>query len=79
VQRSRAVRSRALVVSVCTILVYYLMLTVAVTAARENTMTPAVAMWLPNGAMLAFGAFVFARAMRDRPLWPRGRAGVRAK
>jgi lipopolysaccharide export system permease protein len=79
VQRSRAVRSRALVVSVCTILVYYLMLTLAVTTARENTMTPAVAMWLPNVAMLVFGAYVFVRAMRDRPLWPRGRAGVRAK
>jgi lipopolysaccharide export system permease protein len=79
VQRSRAVRSRALVVSVCTILVYYLMLTLAVTTARESTMTPAVAMWLPNVAMLAFGAYVFGRAMRDRPLWPRGRAGVRAK
>lgn len=79
VQRSRAVRSRALVVSVCTILVYYLMLTLAVTAARESTMTPAAAMWLPNVAMLVFGAYVFVRAMRDRPLWPRGRAGVRAK
>jgi lipopolysaccharide export LptBFGC system permease protein LptF len=64
---------------VCTILVYYLMLTLAVTAARENTMTPAAAMWLPNVAMLIFGAYVFVRAMRDRPLWPRGRAGVRAK
>jgi len=79
VQRSRAVRSRALVVSVCTILVYYLMLTVAVTAARESRMTPAAAMWMPNVAMLAFGTFVFMRAMRDRPLWPRGRVGVRAK
>jgi lipopolysaccharide export system permease protein len=79
VQRSRAVRSRALVVSVCTILVYYLMLTLAVTAARESTMTTAAAMWLPNVAMLVFGAYLFARAMRDRPLWPRGRAGVRAK
>jgi lipopolysaccharide export system permease protein len=79
VQRSRAVRSRALVVSVCTILVYYLMLTVAVTAAREGRLTPAVAMWLPNVAILAFGAFVFVRAMRDRPLWPRGRVSLRAK
>lgn len=79
VQRSRAVRSRALVVSVCTILVYYLMLTLAVTAARESTMTPATAMWLPNVAMLVFGSYVFVRAMRDRSLWPRGRAGVRAK
>jgi lipopolysaccharide export system permease protein len=79
VQRSRAVRSRALVVSVCTILVYYLMVTLAVTAARESTMTPAVAMWLPNVAMLVFGTHLFVRAMRDRPLWPRGRAGVRAK
>lgn len=79
VQRSRSVRSRALVVSVCAILVYYLMLTLSVSAARESTLTPIVAMWLPNAAMLAFGGFVFSRAMRDRPLWPRGRAGVRAK
>jgi lipopolysaccharide export system permease protein len=79
VQRSRAVRSRALVVSVCTILVYYLMLTSAVTAAREGGLTPEVAMWLPNAAMFGFGVFLFARAMRDRPLWPRGRVGVRAK
>jgi hypothetical protein len=61
--------ARALVVSVCTILVYYLMLTLAITAAR-STMT--AAMWLPNVAMLIFGAYVFVRAMRDRPLWPRG-------
>jgi lipopolysaccharide export system permease protein len=79
VQRARAVRSRALVVSVCTILTYYLLLTLAVTAARENTLTPALAMWLPNAAMSAFGLFVFTRAMRDRPLWPRGRVGVRAE
>ena len=79
VRRSRAVRSRALVVSVCTILVYYLMLTLAVSAARENTMTPATAMWLPNVAMLGFGLFVFLRAMRDRPLWPGKRAGARTK
>lgn len=79
VRRSRAVRSRALVVSVCTILVYYLMLTLAVTAARENTMSPAAAMWLPNVAMLSFGLFVFARAMQDRPLWPGRRVGGRMK
>lgn len=71
VQRSRAVRSRALLVSVTAILVYYLMLTAAVTAAREHTLEPAVAMWLPNLAMAAFGSFIFVRAMRDRPLLPR--------
>ena len=71
VQRSRAVRSRALLVSVTAILVYYLMLTVAVTAARERSLAPAIAMWLPNLAMAAFGTFIFVRAMRDRPLMPR--------
>lgn len=71
VQRSRSVRSRALLVSVTSILVYYLLLTLAVTAAREQTLTPVLAMWLPNVAMAAVGAFVFARAMQDRPLWPR--------
>ena len=70
VQRSRAVRSRAMLVSVTAILVYYLLLTVAVTAARAQTVSPVVAMWLPNVAMALFGTFVFARAMRDRPLWP---------
>jgi lipopolysaccharide export system permease protein len=69
VQRSRAVRSRAMLVSVSAILVYYLLLTVAVTAAREQTLGPVLAMWLPNLAMAAFGSFLFGRAMRDRPLW----------
>jgi len=78
VQRSRAVRSRALLVSVTAILVYYLMLTVAVTAAREHTLEPAVAMWLPNLVMGAFGSFIFVRAMRDRPLLPRPPWSTRA-
>lgn len=71
VQRSRAVRSRALVVSVSAILLYYLMLTAAVTAAREQSVSPTLAMWLPNLALLALGVTMFRRAMADRPLWPR--------
>lgn len=71
VQRSRAVRSRALLVSVVTILVYYLMLTAAVTAAREHTLAPATALWLPNVAIAACGAVMFYRSFRERPLWPR--------
>jgi len=77
VQRSRSVRSRALLVSVTAILVYYLLLTLAVTAARERTLTPVVAMWLPNVALVALGTFIFARAMRDRPLLPRPTFGAK--
>ena len=69
VQRSRAVRSRAMLVSVSAILVYYLLLKVAVTAAREQTLGPVLAMWLPNLAMATFGGVLFTRSMRDRPLW----------
>jgi lipopolysaccharide export system permease protein len=71
VQRSRAVRSRALVVSVGAILLYYLLLTAAITAAREQSMPPSLAMWLPNVAMAAAGIALFRRAAADRPLWPK--------
>ena len=78
VQRSRSVRSRALLVSIVSILVYYFLLTLAVTAARERTLEPVVAMWLPNLAMAALGTFIFSRAMRDRPLLPRPSFGSKA-
>jgi lipopolysaccharide export system permease protein len=71
VQRARGVRSRAIVVSVAAILVYYLMLTAAITVARGQTLSPAVAMWLPNFGIAVAGFVVFLRTARDRPAWQR--------
>lgn len=70
VQRSRAVRSRGLIVSVVIILLYYMLTTGAVTAAREGTIPATLAMWLPNLALAGVGITAFTRALRDKRLVP---------
>jgi lipopolysaccharide export system permease protein len=71
VQRSRAVRSRGLIVSVVIILLYYMLTTGAVTAARQGTIPATLAMWLPNIILGAVGITAFTRALRDKRLFPR--------
>jgi lipopolysaccharide export system permease protein len=70
VQRSRAVRSRGLIVSVVIILLYYVLTTAALTVARQGTIPAVLAMWLPNLTLCAVGVFLFMRASRDKRLFP---------
>ena len=59
--RSRSVYSRGMVVSVVAVLVYYFVVTAAMTAARQGMVPAAAALWLPNVLLAAAGAFAFAR------------------
>ncbi|MFN2376051.1 MAG: LPS export ABC transporter permease LptF [Candidatus Binatia bacterium] len=64
----RGVKSRGLLLSSIVVLVYYLLLTVAVTVARERMLPTPAAMWLPD-LLLAVLAFVlFRRAAAERRL-----------
>lgn len=64
----RGVRSRGMLVSVIVILLYYLLLTAAVTLARQDTVPVALAMWIPNLLLGGLGLWLFARSVLERPL-----------
>ncbi|HYC57912.1 MAG TPA: LPS export ABC transporter permease LptF [Candidatus Binatia bacterium] len=64
----RGVKSRGLVLSVAVVLLYYLLLTAAMTLARQQTAPPWAAMWLPNVVLGLLGAWMFQRAAQERPL-----------
>lgn len=72
----RGVKSRGLLVSTIVVLVYYLMLSGAVTVSREQMLPTAVAMWLPDVLLAAFAVATFRRATTEKPLVisPRRRA-----
>jgi lipopolysaccharide export system permease protein len=73
IARTRTARSRGLVVSISVILIYYLLLTGAVTVAREQRVDAVVAMWMPNAALLVASLYVFIRRARGRSTLPVGR------
>lgn len=64
----RGVKSRGLLLSVIVVLVYYLMLTAAVTVAREQMLPTAVAMWLPDALLAMLAIVLFRRAAAEKPL-----------
>lgn len=64
----RGVRSRALLVSTLVILSYYLLLSTAVTVAREGVLPPVLAMWAPNILLGIVTVVVFRRAAAEKPL-----------
>jgi lipopolysaccharide export system permease protein len=63
----RGVKSRGLVLSTFVVLVYYLMLTGAVTVAREEMLPAGVAMWIPDVLLALFAALLFKRVSSERP------------
>jgi lipopolysaccharide export LptBFGC system permease protein LptF len=63
----RGVKSRGLVLSTMVVLVYYLLLTGAVTVAREEILPVAVAMWIPDLLLAVFAAALFQRVSSERP------------
>jgi len=70
IQRSRAVRARSLAVSAIVILLYYFMLSGAMTLVRRQALDVTVGMWLPNVILTIMGAFMFWRVAHDRRLLP---------
>lgn len=64
----RGVRSRGMVVSVVVVLVYYLLLTGAVTLARQQMVPTALSMWSPNLLLGGLGLWLFLRSATERPL-----------
>jgi lipopolysaccharide export system permease protein len=66
VQRSRAVRSRGVVVGLAVILVYYFLVTGAVTLVHQGLLAPAAALWAPNVALALAGLFAFRNAAASR-------------
>ncbi len=69
IRRSRGGRSRGALASTLIILTYNFSLSGAITLAREGTLEPGVAMWLPNLALAAVSLAIFLRARHDRPLF----------
>lgn len=74
----RGVKSRGLVISTAVVLLYYLMLTGAVTLARQQTVPIALAMWTPNVLLAVVAVTLFRRASAERPLWAIGRVRRRS-
>lgn len=64
----RGVKSRGLLLSTIVVLVYYLMLTGAVTIARERMLPVPVAMWLPDVLLALLALVLFRRAVEEKPL-----------
>lgn len=64
----RGVRSRGMVVSIMVVLIYYLLLTGAVTLARQQIVPTALSIWLPNLLLGGLGLWLFRRSVTERPL-----------
>ena len=65
----RGGRAAGFAVSVGIVLLYYALLATGEARAIEGRMSPALAMWLPNVLLLAFGVFALARVRRDRTVF----------
>ena len=65
----RGGRAAGFAVSVAIVLVYYALIATGEARAIEGRMSPALAMWLPNLLLLAFGLFALGRVRRDRTVF----------
>ncbi|HSB64724.1 MAG TPA: LptF/LptG family permease [Thermoanaerobaculia bacterium] len=65
----RGGRAAGFAVSVAIVLLYYALLATGEARAIEGRMSPALAMWLPNLLLLAFGGFALARVRRDKEVF----------
>ena len=65
----RGGRAAGFAVSVAIVLLYYAFIATGEARAIEGKMSPALAMWLPNILLLAFGIFALARVRRDRTVF----------
>lgn len=69
-QPARSARGRSLGAALGVILLFYGLLTLAVGLARSRALPSAVALALPDAALLAAAAWALARVARDRALFP---------
>jgi LPS export ABC transporter permease LptF/LPS export ABC transporter permease LptG len=65
----RGGRAAGFAVSIAIVLIYYALLATGEARAIEGRMSPALAMWLPNILLLAFGVFALARVRRDHTVF----------
>jgi lipopolysaccharide export system permease protein len=65
----RGGRGSGFAVSLAIILGYYLLFNTGENWAEDGRVSPALAMWLPNVLLAAFGAFLFLRPERERSGW----------
>ncbi|HEX5855630.1 MAG TPA: LptF/LptG family permease, partial [Thermoanaerobaculia bacterium] len=65
----RGGRAAGFAVSVAIVLLYYALLATGEARAIEGRMSPALAMWLPNILLLAFGVFALVRVRRDKAVF----------
>ncbi len=65
----RGGRAAGFAVSVAIVLLYYSLLATGEARAIEGSTSPALAMWLPNLLLLAFGVFALSRVRRDKAVF----------
>ncbi len=65
----RGGRAAGFAVSIAIVLIYYALLATGEARAIEGRMSPALAMWLPNILLFAFGVFALDRVRRDRTVF----------
>lgn len=75
----RGGRAAGFAVSTAVVLGYYFLYASGEAWATEGTMSPLVAMWLPNFLLLALGAVAFRKVRRDRTLFEGRLADVAAE
>ncbi|MEM6797249.1 MAG: LptF/LptG family permease, partial [Acidobacteriota bacterium] len=65
---ARGGRSSGFALSIVVVLIYYIIFNTGEEAARDGTVQPWLAVWLPNVLMLGVGLFLLARKNRDKSL-----------
>ncbi|MDP8222145.1 MAG: LPS export ABC transporter permease LptF [Candidatus Lernaella stagnicola] len=65
----RSGRSRGFSTSIVVLCVYYLLFRAGENMGWKGLVHPAVAMWVPNVLMVAFGAYLLQRKANERPIW----------
>ncbi len=65
---SRGGRSAGFAISLGVFLIYYVLLSSGEDLARKGSVTPWIAVWFPNLALLVLGLFLLARRNRDKSL-----------
>ena len=65
----RGGRAAGFAVSTAIVLGYYILYASGEARAVEGTMSPVVAMWLPNFLLLTLGVYAIAKIRRDRTLF----------
>jgi LPS export ABC transporter permease LptG len=65
----RGGRGSGFVISLAILVLYYVLLSSGETWAEQGTLSPGLAMWLPNLTLLVLGLFAILRGERERARW----------